>query len=98
MQYSLLTFVTLFAAARAAFRKFTDTYNRLLEVEHDSLIPMTIVPPHPRPRQASAAPDAPAAVATGQPNTQNAAMTNANGDIVSFDAANVYLDSVAKGM
>lgn len=32
------------------------------------------------------------------PTVQDAAMTNAAGDVVAFDAANVYLDSVAKGL
>lgn len=35
---------------------------------------------------------------TGQPSTQDAAMTNAAGDVIAFDAANVYLDSAAKGL
>ena len=34
-----------------------------------------------------------AAVPVGQP-----AMSNANGDVIAFDTAGVYLDSVAKGL
>lgn len=30
--------------------------------------------------------------------TQSAAMTNEAGDVIAFDSANVYLDSVAKGL
>lgn len=35
---------------------------------------------------------------TSQPTVQDAAMTNAAGDVIAFDAANVYLDSMAKGL
>ncbi|KAJ4387875.1 hypothetical protein N0V93_008478 [Gnomoniopsis smithogilvyi] len=62
MQYSVLAFVTLFAAVMAS----------------------------PAKRQAAAA--------AGQPTVQDAAMTNQAGDVVAFDTANVYLDSVAKGL
>lgn len=39
-----------------------------------------------------------AAAAGGAPTVQDAAMTNQAGEIVSFDTAGVYLDSVAKGL
>ncbi|KAJ4422634.1 hypothetical protein N0V82_002753 [Gnomoniopsis sp. IMI 355080] len=39
-----------------------------------------------------------AAAAGGQPTVQDAAMTNQAGEVIAFDSANVYLDSVAKGL
>ncbi|KAG8157788.1 hypothetical protein KVR01_012450 [Diaporthe batatas] len=67
MQFTLLTFVTLFAAALAA----------PLKGEDDSVAK----------RQGG-----------GQPTTSQAAMTAQDGSVVAFNTANVYLDSVAKGL
>lgn len=36
--------------------------------------------------------------ATGQPTTSQPAMTGKDGSVVAFNSANVYLDSVAKGL
>lgn len=36
--------------------------------------------------------------ATGQPTTSQPAMTAADGSVVAFDTAGVYLDSKAKGL
>ncbi|KAK7700651.1 hypothetical protein SLS64_010795 [Diaporthe eres] len=68
MQFTLLTLVTLFAAAIAA----------PVKGEEELVVK----------RQA----------AGGQPTTSQPAMTAADGSVVAFDAANVYLDSVAKGL
>ncbi|KAI3402063.1 hypothetical protein diail_4037 [Diaporthe ilicicola] len=69
MQFTLLTLVTLFAAAIAA----------PLKIEGDSDLVE---------RQAAA----------GQPTTSQAAMTTADGSVVAFDTAGVYLASVAQGL
>lgn len=36
--------------------------------------------------------------ATGQPTTSQPAMSAQDGSVVAFNTANVYLDSVAKGL
>ncbi|KAK2609735.1 hypothetical protein N8I77_003222 [Diaporthe amygdali] len=69
MQFTLLTLVTLFAAAIAA-------------------------PVSPRGDEDLVVRQA----ASGQPTTSQAAMTSADGSVVAFNTAGVYLDSVAKGL
>ena len=91
MQFTLLTLVTLFAAAIAAPLKgeedceyYTrERKNRLPSARILTMIFLVVVK-----RQAAA----------GQPTTSQPAMSAQDGSIVAFNTAGVYLDSVAKGL
>lgn len=87
MQFTLLTLVTLFAAAIAAPLKGEEDreYNTRGYTDPEIILTMIFLVVV---RQA----------AGGQPTTSQPAMTAQDGSIVAFDTAGVYLDSVAKGL
>lgn len=95
MQYSVLALVTLFAAVMASRKSLPlglvarDTTHRWIYTE-GLVINKYGFRVLAAKRQAAAA--------AGQPTVQDAAMTNQAGQVVPFDSANVYLDSVAKGL
>lgn len=85
MQFAVfLTFVA--AAMAASIPKVEQGMSLSLSLAYVLEVPPLTRSVAPGKRQAS------------QPNVQTAAMTTADGSVVAFDAANVYLDSVAKGL
>lgn len=89
MQFTLLTLVTLFAAAIAAPLKGEEDceYHHTRGEKDPEVLILTMISPVVV-RQA----------AGGQPTTSQPAMTAQDGSVVAFDTAGVYLDSVAKGL